>query len=167
MSVECKGEERREARRSFTGDELRAADNVPVAEFQRATARARGWRVQSVSKCERDKMEVMPGFYTDRDVRRGSGKVPAAAHLPLMAGGLCGRQEKKNEKKLEGVCAGINCLSQGLKEGRRSETGAGQDDGRRGGRAAETEERGREKGEGADRWGRHVSDRKERRKGKG
>jgi hypothetical protein len=46
MSVEHKGEERRKARGSFTGDELRAAGNVPAAKFRRATARARGlgWR---------------------------------------------------------------------------------------------------------------------------
>jgi hypothetical protein len=56
-----------------------------------------------VSKCERDGMEVMPSFYTDRERRRGRGKGPAAAaHLPLMAGGLCGRQEKGKRKEIGG-----------------------------------------------------------------
>jgi hypothetical protein len=64
-------------------------------------------------------MEVTHGFYTDREGRRGSGKGPAAAHFPLMAGRLFGRQERENEKKLEeGVGAGINCLLLELKEGR-------------------------------------------------
>jgi hypothetical protein len=77
--------------------------------------------VQSVSKCERDKMEVIPSFYTDREGRRGSRKGPAVAHLPLMAGGPCGSEEGKkgNERKLEErVGAGVNCLSMALKEGR-------------------------------------------------
>jgi hypothetical protein len=40
MSVERKGEERKEARRNFTGDVLSASGNVPAAKLQRATARA-------------------------------------------------------------------------------------------------------------------------------
>jgi hypothetical protein len=43
MSVEHKGEERRKARGNSTGDQLRAAGNVPAVELQRATACARGW----------------------------------------------------------------------------------------------------------------------------
>jgi hypothetical protein len=40
--------------------------------------------------------------------------------------GFAGGKKKENEKKLEeGVGAGINCLSLGLKEGRGSETGTG------------------------------------------
>jgi hypothetical protein len=41
ISIECKREERRKARGSFTGEELRSAGNVPAAELQRATAHAR------------------------------------------------------------------------------------------------------------------------------
>jgi hypothetical protein len=76
-------------------------------------------RRETVCECEKEGMRVIAGFYTDRERRRGTGKGPAAsAHLPLMVGGLCGRQEKENEKELEeGVGAGINCLLLELKEG--------------------------------------------------
>jgi hypothetical protein len=61
---------------------------------------------------------------------------------------------------------GLIAFSLGLKEGRGSGTDEGQGGGRHGGRTAEVEERGREKGE-ADMRGRRVSGCGKRTEGKG
>jgi hypothetical protein len=114
---------------------------------------------------ERERMEVMHGFYTDREGRRGSGKGPAVAvHLPLMAGGLCGRQERETKRNWRrGWARGLIAFYWSLKkEGKRDRRG---NDWRR----AAVRRKGRKPGEGdgVDRWGRCISGRGEKKKRKG
>jgi hypothetical protein len=53
------------------------------------------------------KTETIPGLYTSAKRRRGSGRAPAVAGLPFMAGGAprCKWEQEKgrNDKEVKGI----------------------------------------------------------------
>jgi hypothetical protein len=75
--------------------------------------RRRRWRNwsssvrENVCECEREVTRVLPGLSTSREGRRGSERGGwRLAALPFMAGGLCGRWEKRNGRR---IGEGIGC----------------------------------------------------------
>jgi hypothetical protein len=52
--------------------------------------------VQNVSRCERDGLEMTPGFYTNRGEKGKRGR--GVAHLPLMVGGATAKRRKGKGK---------------------------------------------------------------------
>jgi hypothetical protein len=99
MSIECKGEERRKARGSFTCDELRATDNVSAAELQKgddACARMGGAECEQVRKGRVGDDARLLYRQRGEKGKRGRGRRPA--HLPLMVGdAACIKKERKGE----------------------------------------------------------------------